>query len=68
MARERPELWHDQEKYALNAVVGCFSGLDVAVFTAGATTTSWNAANGRRLSWRAGPRERRNSPLHELRR
>jgi len=34
-ARERPELWHDQEKYALNAVVGCFSGLDVAVFTAG---------------------------------
>jgi len=34
MARERPELWHDREKYALNAVAGCFSGQAVAVFSA----------------------------------
>jgi hypothetical protein len=35
MARERPELWHDREKYALNGVSRCFSGLDVAAFSAG---------------------------------
>jgi len=33
MSRERSELWHDQEKYALNAVAGCFFGLDMSVLT-----------------------------------